>query len=82
MHVIITKNTERKMIYAILIFIIDSNSDWSDGESNIPPTAAPSSPYSVNVDCKMRIIATTNTHCTITLTERLKLKEQTQELQS
>ena len=70
------------MIYAIIIIIIYSDSDWSDGESNIPPTAAPSIPYSVNADCKMRIITTTNTHCTITLTERLKLKEQTQELQN
>ena len=44
------------MIYAILIIIVYSNSDWSDRESNTPPTAAPSSPYSVNVDCKMCII--------------------------
>ena len=28
------------MIYAILIIIIYSNSDWSDRENNIPPTAA------------------------------------------
>ena len=77
MHVIITKNTKK-----ICISIIYSDSDWSDGESTIPPTAAPSSPYSVNVDCKMCRITTTNTHCTITLTVRLKLKEQTQELQS
>ena len=49
------------MIYAILISIIYSDSDWSDGESTIPPTAAPSSPYSVNVDCKMCRITTTNT---------------------
>ena len=62
----------------LIIIIIYSNNDWSD----IPPTAAPSSPYYVNVDCKMRIITTTNTHCTIALTEKLKLKEQTQELQS
>ena len=69
------------MIYAILIMIY-SNSDRSDEESNILPTAAPSPPYSVNVDCKMRIITTTNAHCTTTLTKRLKLKEQTRELQS
>ena len=71
------------MIYAILIIIYSnsySNSDWSDGESNIPQTAAPS--WSVNVDFKMCIITTTNTHCTITLTGRLMLKEQRQELQS
>ena len=51
-------------------------------ESNIPPTAAPFSPYSVNVDCKMHIITTTDTHCTITLTVRFKPREQAQELQS
>ena len=60
---------------------IYSNSDWSDRGSNIPPTTVPS-PNSVNVDCKMCIITNTNTHCTITLTERLKLKKQTQEPQS
>ena len=54
------------MIYIILIIIIYSDSDWSDGESNISPTAVPSSPYSVNIDYKIRIITTTSTHCTIT----------------
>ena len=41
------------MIYAIpIIIIIYSDSDWSDGESNIPPTAVPSSPHSVNA-CRL-----------------------------
>ena len=61
-----------QIIYVtFIIIIIYSDSDWNDGESNIPPTSAPSSPYSVNVDCKICIITTTNTHCTVTLIERL-----------
>ena len=41
----------------MILIIVYLDSDWNDGESDVPPAAASSS--SVNVDCKIRII----THC-------------------
>ena len=40
----------------MILIIVYLDSDWNDGESDVPPAAASSS---VNVDCKIQII----THC-------------------